>query len=74
MCGCTYIGPEQDPLKDYPIQYCGKPVFPGRSYCPDHVWVVYQKHSSIGTRRKVKEIERELAHIRELEEIGNPEA
>ncbi len=70
---CQWIGPEQDPLRDYPIHYCGREVFPGRSYCPDHVWKVYQKGSGLGTRRKIKEIEKELAQIKEIEAIGDSE-
>lgn len=70
MCGCQWVGAEQDPRKGA-LKFCGKEVFPGRSYCPDHIWKVYQKGTSIGTRRKIKEIERELKHIQHLEEIGN---
>jgi hypothetical protein len=68
MTKCQYIGPEQT---DAPFTMCGKAVFPGKSYCPDHVWKVYQKGSSTGNKRKIKEIERELEHIKQLEEIGN---
>jgi len=68
--GCQYIGAEQTSA---PFTMCGKEVFPGKSYCPDHIWKVYQKGTSIGNRRKIKEVERELAHIKQLEEIGNLE-
>lgn len=70
---CQWIGADQDPLRDWPIKKCGHSVFPGRSYCEEHLWRVYQKGTSIGNRRKIKEIEKELAKIKELEEIGDLE-
>jgi hypothetical protein len=71
---CQYIGPDQDPLRNWPIHHCGREVFPGRSYCEEHLWKVYQKGTSIGNRRKLKEIEKELARVKELEEIGDLES
>ena len=68
---CQWIGADQDPLRDWPIKMCCRPVFPGRNYCEEHLWRVYQKGTSIGNRRKIKEIEKELARVKELEEIGN---
>ena len=65
--GCLWIGPEQDPARGS-VQYCGcTPLWPGRSYCEEHVWRVYQKGSSTGNKRKNKAIEKELAEIRALE-------
>ena len=64
---CQYIGSEQ---KGWPYVPCGHPVFPGKSYCEDHVWIVYQKGTSSGNKRKLKEVERELAEIKRIEEIG----
>ena len=67
MTGCQYIGPEQ---KEAPFTMCGcKHLWPGRAYCEDHVWLVYQKHSATGTVRKNREIEKELAELKRLEEI-----
>lgn len=69
--GCQWVGPEQDPLKG-PLKFCGcKNLWPGRSYCADHVWRVYAKGTATGMSRKNKEIEREMAALKELEEIGN---
>ena len=66
---CQFIGADQDPLRDWPIKMCCRPVFPGRAYCEDHVWQVYQKGTSIGNKRKIKAIEEELAEVKRLEEI-----
>lgn len=70
---CQFIGPDQDPLVDYPIKYCCKPVFPGRAYCEDHVWRVYQKGTSTGNKRKLKEIEKELEELKHQQEIAELE-
>jgi hypothetical protein len=67
--GCQWIGPDQDPRLG-PVHYCGnKPLWPGRNYCEDHVWRVYQKGTGIGVSRKNKAIEKELALIKELEGV-----
>ena len=67
---CQYLGPDQDPLRDWPVKYCCKPSFPGKSYCEDHVWIVYNRGSSVGNKRKIKEIEKELAEVKRLQEIA----
>jgi hypothetical protein len=67
---CQYLGPDQDPLRDWPVKYCCKPSFPGKSYCEDHVWLVYNRGSSVGNKRKIKEIEKELAEVKRLQEIA----
>jgi len=68
MAGCQWIGAEQDPQRG-PVEYCGRvPLWPGRSYCEEHVWRVYQKGTAMGTKRKNKAIERELAELKRLEE------
>ena len=67
---CQYLGPDQDPLRDWPVKYCCKPSFPGKSYCEDHVWLVYNRGSSVGNKRKIKEIEKELAEVTRLQEIA----
>jgi len=69
MTGCQWIGAEQ---KEAPFTMCGcKHLWPGRAYCEEHVWKVYQKHSAAGTVRKNKAIEKEMAEIKRLEEIDN---
>ena len=68
--GCQYLGPDQDPLRDWPVKYCCRPSFPGKSYCEDHVWLVYNRGSSVGNKRKIKEIEKELAEVKRLQEIA----
>jgi hypothetical protein len=70
VTGCQYIGPEQ---KEYPFTMCGCKPFPGRVYCEDHVWVVYQKGTNVNGKRKVKEIEKELAELKRLEEVAEIE-
>ena len=66
MAECQYIGPEQT---DPPYTHCGREVFPGKSYCQDHVWLVYKKDTSKGNKKKLKEIEKELAEIKRIEEV-----
>ena len=66
MAECQYIGPEQT---EPPYTHCGREVFPAKSYCEDHVWVVYKKDTSKGNKKKLKEIERELAEIKRIEEV-----
>jgi hypothetical protein len=74
MEGCQWIGPDQDPLRHNPIKHCGRmPLWPGRSYCEEHVWQVYQKGTAVGQSRKNKAIEKELADLKRLEEISNEE-
>jgi hypothetical protein len=65
---CQWMGPNQDPQQGS-IHMCGEATVLGRSYCADHVWQVYQKGSSAGTKRKIKEMEREFEYIlkKELE-------
>jgi hypothetical protein len=64
--GCQWIGAEQ---KNPPFKMCGCTVFPGRSYCEDHVWQVYRKGTSQGNKRKIAAIERELAEVKHLESL-----
>jgi len=70
MAECQYIGPEQ---AEPPYTHCGREVFPGKSYCEDHVWVVYKKNTSVGNKKKLKEIEKELAEVKRLQEIAEYE-
>jgi hypothetical protein len=73
MTGCQWVGPEQDPQRA-PLQFCGcLPLWPGRSYCEEHVWKVYKKGSAVGVSRKNKAIEKELSELKRLEEIANDE-
>jgi hypothetical protein len=70
MGGCQYIGSEQT---EPPYTHCGRKVFPGKSYCEDHVWVVYKKNTSVGNKKKLKEIEKDLAEVKRLQEIAEYE-
>lgn len=73
MAGCQWVGAEQDPQRG-PLQFCGcVPLWPGRSYCEEHVWRVYQKGTSVGTKRKNRAIEAELAELKRLEERDDTE-
>lgn len=73
MAGCQWVGAEQDPQRG-PLQFCGcVPLWPGRSYCEEHVWRVYQKGTSVGTKRKNQAIEAELAELKKLEERDDTE-
>ena len=61
---CQWIGPAQT---DAPFHVCGRKPWPDRAYCEDHIWQVYQKGSSVGNRRKIAAIERELRDVKESE-------
>jgi hypothetical protein len=69
MTGCQFIGPEQDPHRDYPLKYCDATVIAGKSYCHDHYWRVYQKGSAVAGRRKEKVIEQEIEELKRLQEL-----
>lgn len=43
MEGCKWIGNGEG---------CGKSAIEGKSYCEDHVWLVYQKGTALGRRKK----------------------
>lgn len=58
---CQYYGEEAHP--------CGKPSYPEKSYCADHVWVVYRQGSNAGSKRKAAALEREIKQISILESI-----
>lgn len=73
MVGCQYIGPDQDPLRHNPIKYCGARTIEGKSYCGDHYYVVYKKGSATAGRRREKEIETEIAELKQQQEIEEME-
>lgn len=60
---CQWIGGEQDTQAHWPIKMCCAPTVLGRSYCAEHVWKVYQKGTSKGNARKLKELSREVEYI-----------
>ena len=73
MSQCTYLGPEYDVRTwDYTSSatpYCGAPCVPGKSYCHEHYYVVYKKGTSVNSKRLGREIERELASLKQQQEI-----
>jgi len=72
--GCQWISPDQDPQRVWLVHYCGQqPLWPGRSYCEEHIWRVYQKGTAVGVSRKNRAIERELAELKRLEEMRDGE-
>lgn len=74
--GCQWIGPEQDPLRDYPIKYCGCQTLAGKSYCGEHYWKVYARGTAIAGRRNERAIDaeiEELKRLQELEDLVDPE-
>lgn len=65
QCGCQWIDPAVDPRAVMAVEYCGRgPLWPGRSYCEEHVWRVYQKGTGIGVARKNRRIEREFEQLK----------
>ncbi len=72
--GCQYIGPEQDPLRDWPIKYCGCKTLTGKVYCGDHYWRVYAKGTTVNGKRREQAIDAEIADLKlqqEIEEMEN---
>jgi hypothetical protein len=73
MVGCQWVGPEQDPIRNYPMKYCGAPTVEGKHYCHEHYFRVYQKGTSVNGKRASKLIEREILERQTLEEIAEME-
>jgi hypothetical protein len=44
---CTYLG-------DSAVCTCTQPVVPGRSYCEEHLWIVYKAGSAVVRRKDVR--------------------
>lgn len=71
--GCQYIGPEQDPLRDWPIKYCGCKTIAGKAYCHEHYHKVYAKGTSVNGKRREHAIEQEIEELRRQQEIEEME-
>jgi len=65
---CQYLGSEQDPWNG-PVHYCGQQTLKGKSYCHDHYWQVYARGSAIAGRRNEREIDREIADLKAIQEL-----
>ena len=71
---CLWIGSDQ---KNAPFKFCGHETVPGKNYCEEHLWQVYQKGTAI---RRKKDTRRAQAvwdlqsafneAVQELEEEG----
>lgn len=46
MDKCEWIGPNDE--------RCDEPSVEGKSYCKDHVWLMYQQGTALGKRNKDK--------------------
>lgn len=68
MSECQYIGAEQT---KWPYIACGCPTLTGKVYCGEHYWQVYQKGSAIAGRRAEKAVDKEIAAIKQTEELEN---
>jgi hypothetical protein len=73
MVGCQWVGPDQDPIKNYPMHYCGAKTIEGKNYCHDHYFRVYQKGTSVNGKRITKMIEKEIEELKVAEEINEVE-
>jgi hypothetical protein len=73
MQGCQWVGPDQDPARDYPMKYCGAQTVEGKHYCHEHYFRVYQKGTSVNGKRISKMIEKEIEEFQKLEEIAEIE-
>lgn len=70
MSECQYIGPEQ---RNHPFTMCGCQSLAGKVYCGDHYWLVYKKGSATAGRRAEKEVEKEIAELKQQQEIEEAE-
>jgi hypothetical protein len=66
---CQYIGPEQDPLRNWPITMCGCKTIKGKAYCGEHYWKVYDKGTAIAGKRKAKSIDAEIEELKREQEL-----
>lgn len=46
MSECQYFGDSK--------HVCGKAVVPGRSYCEEHLWLVYQRGTAVHRRKDTR--------------------
>lgn len=60
MSICTYLGTGAG---------CSATCVSGKSYCHEHYYVVYKKGTSVNAKRLGREIERELAALKQQQEI-----
>lgn len=59
-------------------ELCSKPRVPNRSYCEDHIWLVYKKGTALGRRKKDQRIANDVflwqslmdEAVQELEDEG----
>lgn len=72
---CQYIGPDQDPIRQWPITYCGcRELVPGTSYCREHYGIMYMSGSRLSGKRKQRQIEAELRELELQRLIAEQEA
>lgn len=67
--GCQFIGPEQDPLRNWPIKMCGCKTIKGKAYCGEHYWTVYDRGTAIAGKRKAKSIDAEIEELKREQEL-----
>lgn len=68
MSTCQFIGPEQDPIRDYPVKMCGCTTLFGKSYCGEHYWKVYSMGSAVNGRRAEKSLNAEIEELKQQQE------
>ena len=71
---CQYIGPEQDPLRNFPLKMCGCKTLKDKSYCGEHYWQIYQKGSATAGRRAEKSIDAEIAELAREQELEDADS
>lgn len=74
MEGCQFVGADQDPLRDYPLKYCGAKTLTGKYYCADHYHRIYQKGTSVNGKRAARAIDDEIKALAAQQEIEEMEA
>jgi len=58
---CTYTGTG--------THACGKPTVPGKSYCEEHVWLVYQKGSGVQRKKDTRQAHSLRDIINDMNEV-----
>jgi len=65
---CTWIGPEIDPVRDWPVVFCGRPSVADKSYCEEHVHRVYIKGSNVRSLERMSGIDRSVVEVANKDE------
>lgn len=64
---CQWIGPDKDYTRLEPT--CCKPAVKGKSYCSEHVWLVYQQGTAVHRRKDTRQAHSLREIISDMNEV-----